>query len=291
MDFGIARVLAEETLATTGLLGTAAYLSPEQAAGGPIDARSDLYSLGCVLYAMLTGRPPFAADSPVALAAQHIHAHPQPPSELRTGLDAGIDALVLRALAKDPGDRFQSAAEMREALLAGAHAALAPGGVNPTQTLAAAADAPIATQVMGAAAGIEGVGSALGDRPLGAAAGGGRMGATSVTRRLGRQHGLRRAIRRHQVVASALAALVVLVAAAGAAIGVIGGDSSGNHSVAQPSAHSAAPSPGVTATTPTPAATTPTPTPAASRPGQVPGHPKHKGQKKGQQDKQGGQGN
>lgn len=81
MDFGIARAAARHTLTTSGtLLGTAAYLSPEQAQGGPVDARSDPYSLGCVLYELLTGAPAFVADSPVAVASRHVHETPEPPS-------------------------------------------------------------------------------------------------------------------------------------------------------------------------------------------------------------------
>jgi hypothetical protein len=116
MDFGIARASGDD--AHTGfILGTASYLSPEQAAGDSIDARCDLYSLGCVLYEMLTGRPPFDGDSPLAVAYKHLHAEPWPPSRLRSEVGPGLDGVVMRAMAKAPARRFGSATEMGDALL------------------------------------------------------------------------------------------------------------------------------------------------------------------------------
>jgi eukaryotic-like serine/threonine-protein kinase len=116
-DFGIARVTTNETVEqTAAVLGTASYLSPEQAQGGAIDQRSDLYSLGCVLYEMLTGRPPFTADSPVAVASKHVLEQPVPPSRLNADVSPQLDAIVMRALSKDPDDRYQDATEMREDL-------------------------------------------------------------------------------------------------------------------------------------------------------------------------------
>jgi len=113
-DFGIARVTSNETVAQTAVvLGTASYLSPEQAQGGPIDQRSDLYSLGCVLYEMLTGRPPFTADSPVAVASKHVLEQATPPSRLNPDITPQLDAVVMRALSKNPDNRYQDAAEMR----------------------------------------------------------------------------------------------------------------------------------------------------------------------------------
>jgi hypothetical protein len=117
MDFGIARAASEDTLTQTGtVLGTAAYLSPEQAQGLAVDARSDLYSLGCVLYEMLTGRQPFTGDSPVSIAYKHVNDDPVPPSRVNPHVSPELDAVTLRAMAKDPQERFPSAGAMREAL-------------------------------------------------------------------------------------------------------------------------------------------------------------------------------
>ncbi|MDT5317015.1 MAG: eukaryotic-like serine/threonine-protein kinase [Mycobacterium sp.] len=122
MDFGIARTLSDTTggnrlTATATVIGTAAYLSPEQASGEPVDARSDIYSLGCVLYEIITGQPPFVGDSPVAVAYQHVRKDPEPPSQLRDGISPELDAVVLKALTKNPENRYQSAAEMRADLI------------------------------------------------------------------------------------------------------------------------------------------------------------------------------
>jgi serine/threonine-protein kinase len=112
-DFGIARAGAASQMTEAGsIIGTAQYLSPEQARGAPVDQRSDLYSVGIVLYEMLTGSVPFSGDTPVEIAMKHISAVPRPPSEARPEVPEDLDLVVLRALAKDPRDRFQSAEEM-----------------------------------------------------------------------------------------------------------------------------------------------------------------------------------
>jgi hypothetical protein len=125
LDFGIARGDGTAAGTRTGtILGTAAYLSPEQSAGYPAGPQSDLYSLGCVLFEMLTGSPPFTAESPVGIAYRQVHDDPGPPSARRPGLPPGLDAVTARLLAKNPADRPASAAEARAGLLA----VLAPGG-------------------------------------------------------------------------------------------------------------------------------------------------------------------
>ncbi|OMC17481.1 serine/threonine protein kinase [Mycolicibacter heraklionensis] len=120
MDFGIARAVADagnSVTQTAAVIGTAQYLSPEQARGDTVDARSDVYSLGCVLYEILTGDPPFVGDSPVAVAYQHVREDPVPPSQRLPGLPPDLDAVVLKALAKNPDNRYQTAAEMRADLV------------------------------------------------------------------------------------------------------------------------------------------------------------------------------
>ena len=119
LDFGIARAEgATRVTGTAGVLGTAAYLSPEQASGRPAGPQADLYSLGCVLFEMLTGAPLFAADSAVGLAYRHVHDDPGPPSARRPGLPARLDQITARLLAKDPAGRPASAAATRAGLLA-----------------------------------------------------------------------------------------------------------------------------------------------------------------------------
>jgi eukaryotic-like serine/threonine-protein kinase len=116
MDFGIARAVSDSQATmtqTAQVIGTAQYLSPEQARGERVDARSDLYSTGCLLYELLTGRPPFTGDSPVAIAYQHVRENPIPPSRVDPEIPPWADSIVLKAMAKDPGDRYQSAGEMR----------------------------------------------------------------------------------------------------------------------------------------------------------------------------------
>ncbi len=116
MDFGIARAVSDTQATmtqTAQVIGTAQYLSPEQARGERVDARSDLYSTGCLLYELLTGRPPFTGDSPVAIAYQHVRENPVPPSVVDPEIPRWADAIVLKAMAKDANDRYQSAGDMR----------------------------------------------------------------------------------------------------------------------------------------------------------------------------------
>jgi serine/threonine-protein kinase len=115
MDFGIARALtaAHASMTQTAtVIGTAHYLSPEQARGEHVDARSDIYSAGCLLYELLTGTPPFTGDTPVSVAYQHVRENPIPPSEINPEVSPAIDSIVMKALAKNPANRYQSAAEM-----------------------------------------------------------------------------------------------------------------------------------------------------------------------------------
>jgi eukaryotic-like serine/threonine-protein kinase len=152
-DFGIARAAdgTQEGLTMPGaVMGTATYLSPEQAQGRAVDARSDIYSLGMVLYEMLAGTAPFKGETPVAVAYKQLHEVPPPPSALNPEVPPALDALVARALSKDPARRPASAVEMRKALLAadeaGAVPAAAPAGPGgePTVVDASAAGEPTA---------------------------------------------------------------------------------------------------------------------------------------------------
>ncbi|MEU1364765.1 protein kinase [Streptomyces sp. NPDC005803] len=116
MDFGIARALhgAQSTMTQTGMvMGTPQYLSPEQALGKAVDHRSDLYATGCLLYELLALRPPFTGETPLSVVYQHVQDIPVPPSEISNSVPPELDGLVMRSLAKDPDDRFQSAEEMR----------------------------------------------------------------------------------------------------------------------------------------------------------------------------------
>jgi eukaryotic-like serine/threonine-protein kinase len=145
MDFGIARALADAGQTMTSsqtVMGTAQYLSPEQAKGETVDARSDLYSTGVVLYEMLTGRPPFIGDSPVSVAYQHVSEDPIPPSQLDPSIPPSVDAIVMNALNKDPEDRYQSAAEFK------ADVDRAMQGLPVVATLPVAAMSAESTRVM-----------------------------------------------------------------------------------------------------------------------------------------------
>lgn len=142
LDFGIAhRVDGTALTQTASVVGTAAYMAPERALGQPGDARADIYSLGCLLYAMLAGRPPFAGDAAAAVLHQQVNSDPVPPSRSRRAVPAALDALVLAMLAKAPEARPQSAAEVRDRLLALSGVAPATAATVP---MAAAAGATFA---------------------------------------------------------------------------------------------------------------------------------------------------
>ncbi|MBS6414378.1 MAG: serine/threonine protein kinase [Corynebacteriales bacterium] len=123
MDFGISRVVDAPSAmtATSQVIGTASYLSPEQARGQNVDFRSDIYAAGCVLYEAITGQPPFEGESALSVAYQHVQEDPVPPSHLNELVSAGLDAVVLKAMAKNPEDRYQSAADMEADLVTVLH--------------------------------------------------------------------------------------------------------------------------------------------------------------------------
>jgi eukaryotic-like serine/threonine-protein kinase len=160
LDFGIARRLDGTSLTqAASVVGTAAYMAPERALGQPGDARSDVYALGCLLYAMLTGSPPFTGEVSAVILHEQINRPPRPPSEVRSGIPPGLDALVLGMLAKSPDVRPQTAGEVRDRLLEPLEvAASVPGGdvTAATEALAGtAATAPLArTQATARLAGV-----------------------------------------------------------------------------------------------------------------------------------------
>ena len=212
LDFGIARTLDGVTLTqTASVLGTAAYMAPERALGQPGDARADIYSLGCLLYAMLTGRPPFAGEAAAALLHQQVNREPAPPSGLRSGIPSALDALVVAMLAKAPEARPQTATEVRDRL-----SALSEASPKPPAAGVAAAVTPTASTI-----------------PLtsrGGAVPAQRTAPTSVLPRRGRRSAPVAAVladhRWRAVVMAAATALVVLIAVA---LLAGGGGTSGQH--------------------------------------------------------------
>ena len=186
-DFGIARAVEAHTdLTRPGtIVGSASYLSPEQAMGEAVGTPSDTYSLGIVLYAMATGKPPFSADTPIAIAHQHVHEAPAPPSQRVPDVSPAFEALVLRMLAKDPADRPASAEAVRQELLAVMEGATAPEATSSEATSpdSTAVMTPPATRTRAAAA--AGGTQVLTSVPAAAAGGGGgaRRGADDARRR------------------------------------------------------------------------------------------------------------
>ncbi len=155
-DFGIARAVnTEESLTQTGaVMGTAAYFSPEQAEGKTVDARSDIYSLGVVLYEMAVGRPPFSGDSPVAVASKHVRDEPTLPRVANSACPAALEAVIMKAMAKDPASRYGSAEELRADLLRFADGRpVEAGDPNLTSVMGAAAAGAAATTMMSPATG------------------------------------------------------------------------------------------------------------------------------------------
>src|ERR1700728_14434 len=154
-DFGIARAVnTEESLTQTGaVMGTATYFSPEQAEGIGVDARSDIYSLGVVLFEMATGRPPFLGDTPVAVASKHVRDHPPAPRELNPSIPPTFEAIILKAMAKDPAHRYGTAEELRADLLRFTEGRSVAAMTDSTTVVPVAGQD--ATQVVGAVAGME----------------------------------------------------------------------------------------------------------------------------------------
>ena len=141
-DFGIARAGASEMTETGSIMGTAQYLSPEQAQGHAVTAASDLYSIGVMLYEMLAGRLPFEGDSAVSVALKHLSEPPAPISQLRPDVNPALESVVMAALAKDPAHRWQSADDFAEALQAG-RARSSSRARRATQDTAAFAPVPV----------------------------------------------------------------------------------------------------------------------------------------------------
>ncbi|GAB3133779.1 Stk1 family PASTA domain-containing Ser/Thr kinase [Tsukamurella serpentis] len=174
MDFGIARAMSDPSAGmtqTAAVIGTAQYLSPEQARGDSVDARSDVYAAGCVLFELLTGQPPFTGDTPVSVAYQHVREDPPTPSSILDTVPPELDSITLKALSKNPANRYQTAGEMRQDLirvLAGRKPeapmvlsdaerdALLTAPSKPRRREPAKTAAPAATAALGAAAGTAG---------------------------------------------------------------------------------------------------------------------------------------
>lgn len=220
-DFGIARAMnTEESLTQTGaVMGTATYFSPEQAEGLGVDARSDIYSLGVVLFEMVTGRPPFLGDSPVAVASKHVRDHPPAPRELNPQIPPTFEAIILKSMAKDPAHRYTTAEELRADLLR----------FNEGRSVLAMEDTTAMIGVAGVTAAVATVGGIDATRAVGAVGG---AGADSGTPGSGRDASDETSSNRTRNYAIALVLLLLLLAAAGfflgRNLGYFGGNASFN---------------------------------------------------------------
>jgi beta-lactam-binding protein with PASTA domain/tRNA A-37 threonylcarbamoyl transferase component Bud32 len=156
-DFGIARAInTEESLTQTGaVMGTATYFSPEQAEGIGVDARSDIYSLGVVMFEMATGRPPFLGETPVAVASKHVRDHPPAPRELNPAIPTTFEAIILKSMAKDPAHRYTTAEELRADLLRFTEGRTVSAVSDVTAMMAAGAVGAATTQALGRVDGLD----------------------------------------------------------------------------------------------------------------------------------------
>jgi eukaryotic-like serine/threonine-protein kinase len=196
LDFGIARASGAEAVTRTGLvMGSASYLSPEQAQGSSADERSDVYALGCVLFQMATGRAPFVADDPVAALYQHVNEPVPLPSVIRA-IPPALEDVIMRCLAKAPGDRYPSAAAVEAALLEAP--LLGPNATEPLSPVSADETVPIATPI--AAPDVDAPAAASADAPVAPA------GRTSSHRASSGRS------KRWAIIAGVIAALVLLAA-------------------------------------------------------------------------------
>ncbi|EFL01268.1 MULTISPECIES: protein kinase [unclassified Streptomyces] len=227
MDFGIARALhgAQSTMTQTGMvMGTPQYLSPEQALGKAVDHRSDLYATGCLLYELLASRPPFTGETPLSVVYQHVQDPPVPPSQMAENCPPELDGLVLRALAKEPDDRFQSAEEMSGLVQYALQMLHDQGAFTGTWNTGQVDPAAFAAGAMAAGPATTPFGSGTAQipqqpmlRPLGEDDGGYEGGG-----------GSQRGGSRTRLYVVAALALVAIVVGAAFAIPKIGGDSSGD---------------------------------------------------------------